>query len=388
MMVTALRDVQGAAEPSDLLYEAFRGTTFLSLVELGIDPADPDRVTDKHIPPPLKAHDLSALTSSPSHPIAPSTRTRPPTRFRPPIRRRRGPSGTSPRSGWPRPRPTATATATSPPSRTPNCTSPGRSSTATASTSGLHRPARGPHRATTLTELTADWPQPHWQLAIDDGLAEAGYLDSHTLALLGGSPNGRVMQKVLPHPLVVHYLEGGYDRFAGYVHQVVDVMDLTTPSRLYTALGLTEPPFATTDDSVHVLRWHAHVGELLRTPYGGPDLATCEAMPAAGSWSIPRSPGRGSHPARAPISGVQGRQPAPAARGRDLPARTVGPPGPGGAVRRRHHPLDGRVMDRIREGYYAGWRGEEFPAAPGTKKCGCTPRSRWWASPLPCPAGS
>ncbi|GAA3230236.1 TY-Chap domain-containing protein [Actinocorallia longicatena] len=273
MMVTALRDVQGAGEPSDLAYEAFRGTVFLSLVELGIEPADPARITDKHIPPPLAGHDLSALASSPSIPVAEAPK---PKRNITAIRLSEA-KANGDRDGY--------------------LAALQKAELYVAGTvfygDGVYvraftAPPAEPHRTTTLASLTATWPQPHWQLAIDDGLADSGYLDSRTLALLGGSPNTRVMQKVLPHPLVVHYLEGGYDRVAGYVHRVVDVMALTTPQRIYAALGLTDPPFAATDDSVHVLRWTARAGELLRTPHGGPDEASADAMP--GGWVVEHPP--------------------------------------------------------------------------------------------------
>ncbi|MDX6739898.1 TY-Chap domain-containing protein [Actinocorallia sp. A-T 12471] len=157
-------------------------------------------------------------------------------------------------------------------------------------------PPEQPHSVTQLRALVADWPQPHWQLAVDDGLPSAGYLDSITLARLAGGVSSRlVMQKVLPHPLVVHYLEGGYDRVAGYVHRVADVLSLTTPKQLYAALGLGHgraSTFSPDDDVVHVLRWHARFGGPLRTPFGGPDEASMRRMP--GGWVVEHPPFEGN----------------------------------------------------------------------------------------------
>ncbi|GAB2845578.1 hypothetical protein GCM10022221_51140 [Actinocorallia aurea] len=157
-------------------------------------------------------------------------------------------------------------------------------------------PPEEPHATAELRALVADWPQPHWQLAVDDGLPSAGYLDSLTLARLSGGVSSRlVMQKVLPHPLVVHYLEGGYDRVAGYVHRVADVLSLTTPKLLYAALGLghgRSSSFSPDDDAVHVLRWHSRFGGPLRTPFGGADEEAMRRMP--GGWVVEHPPFEGN----------------------------------------------------------------------------------------------
>ncbi|MCD0451827.1 hypothetical protein LO762_21895 [Actinocorallia sp. API 0066] len=156
-------------------------------------------------------------------------------------------------------------------------------------------PPEEPHRVTELRSLVADWPQPHWQLAVDDGKPSAGYLDALTLARLGGGGSTRlVMQKVLPHSLVVHYLEGGYDRVAGYVHRVADVLALTTPKQLYAALALAHgaSTFSADDEAVHVLRWHSRVGGALRTPFGGTDEGSLARMP--GGWVVEHPPFEGN----------------------------------------------------------------------------------------------
>jgi hypothetical protein len=99
-----------------------------------------------------------------------------------------------------------------------------------------------------------------------------------------------IMQKVVPHPLVVHYLEGGYDRVAGYVHRARDVADLTTPERLVHGLGLTyeDSPFSPDDAAIHVIRWPAYKPELFKTPLGGVDEASMGSVPDG--WVIERPP--------------------------------------------------------------------------------------------------
>ncbi|GAB3660833.1 hypothetical protein GCM10027589_22740 [Actinocorallia lasiicapitis] len=53
MMVTALRDVQGVRRPLDLVYECFHrhGTGLIELAGIGIDVAEPDRVTARRAAP-------------------------------------------------------------------------------------------------------------------------------------------------------------------------------------------------------------------------------------------------------------------------------------------------------------------------------------------------
>lgn len=84
------------------------------------------------------------------------------------------------------------------------------------------------------------------------------------------SPAG-VMQKVLRPEHVPHYLEGGYDLVAGYVHKFEDMADLTRPEGLVRALGLDRPdsPFTLDMDAVHVLRWPAVKRELFRRSSDG-----------------------------------------------------------------------------------------------------------------------
>jgi type III secretion system (T3SS) SseB-like protein len=80
-----------------------------------------------------------------------------------------------------------------------------------------------------------------------------------------------IMQKVVPHPQVVWHLEQAYDRVAGFVHRVQDVVDLNTPKLLYESLGLLRDgsAFHPDDTEVHVIRWPAYRSGLYRIPFGG-----------------------------------------------------------------------------------------------------------------------
>ncbi|MQY08350.1 SseB family protein [Actinomadura macrotermitis] len=214
------------------------------------------------------------------------------------------------------------------------------------------------HRAVAPAELARVWPHPEWQLAINPGLPSAAYLEAHTLLPAGQSPPARppappspppapqappptpqaptptpapqapppapkappsappspppvpqarprtrpkppptdfvVMQKVLRPEHVQHYLKGGYDRVAGYVHRLVDVQDLTTPAKLVRGLGLVYEgaPFDAADETVHVVRWPAVKPALFRTPLGGIDEWSMSIIP--GGWVIEKAPFPGS----------------------------------------------------------------------------------------------
>lgn len=80
-----------------------------------------------------------------------------------------------------------------------------------------------------------------------------------------------IMQKVVPHDQVGWYLEQAYDRVAGFVYRVQDVVDLNTPKLLFESLGLVREgsPFTAEDGTVHVIRWPAYRSGLYRIPFGG-----------------------------------------------------------------------------------------------------------------------
>lgn len=102
------------------------------------------------------------------------------------------------------------------------------------------------------------------------------------------------MQKVLRPEHVAHYLQGGYDLVAGYVHRLRDVRDLDSPAALVRALGLVYDgtPFQPGDEDVHVIRWPAVKRELFRRPLGGIDEWSMSIIP--GGWVIEKAPFPGS----------------------------------------------------------------------------------------------
>ncbi|MFI6516192.1 TY-Chap domain-containing protein [Spirillospora sp. NPDC050679] len=103
-----------------------------------------------------------------------------------------------------------------------------------------------------------------------------------------------IMQKVVRPEHVPHYLDGGYDRVAGYVHRAQDVAELTTPEKLVRVLGLVYEgsPFSPADEALHLIRWPALKPALFRTPLGGIDEWSMEIIP--GGWVIEKAPFPGS----------------------------------------------------------------------------------------------
>ncbi|GAA4073145.1 SseB family protein [Actinomadura miaoliensis] len=191
------------------------------------------------------------------------------------------------------------------------------------------------HRTSSLAELARHWPHPDWQLAVNPGLPSAAYLDAPALlpqrpgdaeqgagqgAGQGNAPTARkaavqsaanggeaartpkhekatdttVMQKVVRPDHVAHYVEGGYDLVAGYVHRLQDVRELNTPSRLVHGLGLAwdGSPFSAGDEEIHVIRWQAVRPALYRRPLGGIDEWSMSIIP--GGWVIEKAPFHGS----------------------------------------------------------------------------------------------
>jgi len=103
-----------------------------------------------------------------------------------------------------------------------------------------------------------------------------------------------VMQKVVRPEHVTHYLDGGYDRIAGYVHRLQDVAELSTPALLVRGLGLVYEgsPFSARDDEIYVIRWPALKPVLFRRPFGGIDEWSMGIIP--GGWVIEKAPFPGS----------------------------------------------------------------------------------------------
>ncbi|MFI0370919.1 SseB family protein [Actinomadura sp. 1N219] len=174
------------------------------------------------------------------------------------------------------------------------------------------------HREASLAELARGWPHPAWQLAINPGLPSAAYLDANALLEPGAGPRGAepapaeappsdsaaagtapsppespspppseprlptgvpegsetltsapqvvIMQKAVRPEHVQHYLDGGYDLVAGYVHRVEDVAEMTTPATLIGGLGLAYEgsTFTPADEQIFVIRWPAVKPPLFR----------------------------------------------------------------------------------------------------------------------------
>jgi hypothetical protein len=80
MMVTALRDVQGVRRPADLVYESFHrdGFGLIELMDLGIAPADPARVTERRrtadAAEPSRPSRADQVLAAPTPPPQPSDR--------------------------------------------------------------------------------------------------------------------------------------------------------------------------------------------------------------------------------------------------------------------------------------------------------------------------
>jgi hypothetical protein len=100
-----------------------------------------------------------------------------------------------------------------------------------------------------------------------------------------------IMQKVVPHEQVAWHLEQAYDRVAGFVHRVQDVVDLNTPKLLYESLGLLREgsSFGADDAEVHVIRWPAYRSGLYRIPFGGQSEEAVRAWGDSG-WVVELPP--------------------------------------------------------------------------------------------------
>ncbi|MFA1545817.1 SseB family protein [Actinomadura chokoriensis] len=103
-----------------------------------------------------------------------------------------------------------------------------------------------------------------------------------------------VMQKVVRPEHVQHYLEGGYDLVAGYVHRLQDVQEIRSPAAMIRALGLMYEgsPYTHADEQIFMIRWPAVKPPLFRRPLGGIDEWSMGIIP--GGWVIERAPFPGS----------------------------------------------------------------------------------------------
>ncbi|WP_157430237.1 TY-Chap domain-containing protein [Actinomadura oligospora] len=248
VMVTALRDVQAVRRPSDLVYESFHrhGTGLVGLPDLGLDCADPSRITRTRAADPLAGSGQAAFPEPnvlaaepgalppalpdakglsgpvpngfPGHPSQPqaSGGQMPPGGDLPGpsiqdmLSGAEGaPSGVmdeiEPRLAEAKERgdhttyfdllPTADLVFPDAPGEsTPPTISLGTGTYITVFTSpgALARVSSQPtpFRRTSFADLSANWPDPAWQLAINPGLASEIHLDITAVARLGAVPPG------------------------------------------------------------------------------------------------------------------------------------------------------------------------------------------------------
>ena len=155
-------------------------------------------------------------------------------------------------------------------------------------------------RISSVPELAAGWPDPRWGLWVNPGLPGDLALESGTVARLAAPtmledlqahPEVRhpVVEKLLPHDELRALLTEGVGRVSGYVHPVVDVEHIASPAVLVAALGrgADAADLVSRQGSVHLLRWPAVGPELYRSPYGGTDEETRDAV---GGWRIEEPP--------------------------------------------------------------------------------------------------
>ena len=186
MMVTALRDVQGVRRPADLVYESFHrdGLGLIELLDFGITPADPRRITEKR-----RTAEPVAAPIPPSAAPPPYEPTRPETQLIEALRT----ADTNacyeqflaaelilPATGQAVEDPSLaefTTTVVDGDTRVLAFTSPQAMTRAMGERAVLHR--KSPFR-----ELAADWPDPQWSLVINSGLPSEVRVDAVTLARL------------------------------------------------------------------------------------------------------------------------------------------------------------------------------------------------------------
>jgi hypothetical protein len=216
MMVTALRDVQGVRRPADLVYESFHrdGLGLIELVDFGIAPADPRRITAKRRtaepvaaptppePPAQPANQAAAQPAPPAQPPTPAPTPAPPRAAPPPY------EPSKPESKLVEALRTAdagscyeqflaaelvlpaTGQAVEDPSLAEFRTTVVDGDTrvlAFTSTQAMAR-AMGDravlHRKAAFRDLAASWPDPQWSLVINSGLPSEVRVDAVTVARL------------------------------------------------------------------------------------------------------------------------------------------------------------------------------------------------------------
>ena len=94
-----------------------------------------------------------------------------------------------------------------------------------------------------------------------------------------------VVQKLLGPADIHALLAGGEPRISGYCHHALDVSHIATPAVLADAAG--QPDMINAAGSVNLLRWPASGSDLYRTPYGGIDE---ESRDAVAGWVVEEPP--------------------------------------------------------------------------------------------------
>jgi hypothetical protein len=201
MMVTALRDVQLARSPADLVYEAFIGAAYVELTEFGIPSADPGRVDARRASRPLPDAGPAPEPSVPerhaaapvaAHALTPS-----------------GPSAdpdieeelTAAKSRGDQPgylglvlRADLFVPVTEGEQPVTATFRDGTYVLAYTSPEAMDWALGGKlmdYRRTTFIELARNWPRPDWQLAINSRLPSSAYIDTGTIQRTAERAGGR-----------------------------------------------------------------------------------------------------------------------------------------------------------------------------------------------------
>jgi hypothetical protein len=159
-------------------------------------------------------------------------------------------------------------------------------------------------RVLSLAELAAGWPDPRWGLAVDPGRPTPFFLEAGTVARLAAptlvEDRSRepgtlpaLVQKPISADELFDLVTEERTRVSGYVHNQLDAGHLATPRALLEGAGLADraDELLTEEGSVLVLRWPVLDPEVYRTPLGGVDE---ESRDAVAGWVVEEPPFRGT----------------------------------------------------------------------------------------------
>lgn len=154
-------------------------------------------------------------------------------------------------------------------------------------------------RITTLPGLAAGWPDNCWELAVNPGVPVFLSINAATLAQWSALtleqqkevfPDAPVpiMQKVIGIDELFDIFTESIGRVSGYVHQLSDVLEVSTPGALVDTLGVLNPAeFIFDTGSINLLRWPAVASVFYRIPFGGRDPHQCAAVDG---WVVEEEP--------------------------------------------------------------------------------------------------